>query len=217
MAGVEVKVQRSDWVRELKDPGKSAEIQRFCDYWWVAAPEGVVEPGEVPEQWGYAEVTKRRVRTIKDAPRLEREEWTPEFIASILRNQARVSDSLRRAARDEGYRAAADEFGDEKVGVLQEQLREAERKVTIAEREMDRLRSWVTTFERVVGVDLDAPKKGHGYHFNGVNAVEVGRAFKLARALVGRDYVGLPNRLRGTSENTQALADLIESLVKVES
>src|SRR5262245_2299599 len=51
LGGIEVKVSRSDWLRELKDPTKAAEIQKYCNYWWLASPEGVCEPGELPENW----------------------------------------------------------------------------------------------------------------------------------------------------------------------
>jgi hypothetical protein len=35
--GIEIKVSRNDWLKELGDPAKADEIARFCDRWWVAA------------------------------------------------------------------------------------------------------------------------------------------------------------------------------------
>src|ERR1019366_7824171 len=40
--GFEVKVSRSDWVREIKSPEKADEIAKFCDRWWVAVSDDSV-------------------------------------------------------------------------------------------------------------------------------------------------------------------------------
>src|ERR1700723_1265707 len=36
--GIEVKVSRYDWLNELKQPGKSAAVQQYCNRWWIATP-----------------------------------------------------------------------------------------------------------------------------------------------------------------------------------
>ena len=61
--GHEVKVSRSDWLRELKDPSKAGEFMRHCDRWWLVCPRGVAQPDELPEGWGMlvlSEKTERR-------------------------------------------------------------------------------------------------------------------------------------------------------------
>jgi hypothetical protein len=51
--GHEVKVSRSDWLTELKQPEKSGEFIPYMDYWWlVIADKTMVKPGELPEGWG---------------------------------------------------------------------------------------------------------------------------------------------------------------------
>lgn len=37
LTGFEIKVSRSDWLRELKEPQKADRIGRFCDRWYVVA------------------------------------------------------------------------------------------------------------------------------------------------------------------------------------
>ena len=51
IAGVEIKVSRADWLKERKDPGKSVSIQRFCKYWYVAAPAGIVPVADDEDDW----------------------------------------------------------------------------------------------------------------------------------------------------------------------
>ncbi len=53
--GFEVKGSRQDWIKELKSPEKSAPVQRFCDRWWIVAPAGIIQPGELPPTWGQFE------------------------------------------------------------------------------------------------------------------------------------------------------------------
>lgn len=55
--GIEIKVSRGDWLRELRDPVKTEIIRSNVDRIFVAAPEGVVRPdldGDVlGSEWGW--------------------------------------------------------------------------------------------------------------------------------------------------------------------
>ena len=70
--GHEVKISRSDWLNELKDPTKSAEFMKHVDYWWlVIADAKMVKPGELPEGWGMMAIGgDGQLRVFKQAPRL---------------------------------------------------------------------------------------------------------------------------------------------------
>ncbi len=48
----EIKVARSDWLRELKQPQKTAEALRHADFFWIAATPDVVKLDELPDRWG---------------------------------------------------------------------------------------------------------------------------------------------------------------------
>lgn len=54
--GFEIKVSRGDWLRELKQPTKAADGMARCDFWYLAAPPGILKPGELPDSWGYIEL-----------------------------------------------------------------------------------------------------------------------------------------------------------------
>lgn len=68
--GHEIKVSRSDWKRELKKPHKALLSMARCDFWWVAAPDGIVQPGELPEGWGLMILSDKGSRVAIQAPRL---------------------------------------------------------------------------------------------------------------------------------------------------
>src|ERR1039457_1110041 len=55
--GHEIKVSRSDWLRELKEPEKAAEFIPYMNHWWlVASDPRIVREGELPEGWGLMEM-----------------------------------------------------------------------------------------------------------------------------------------------------------------
>lgn len=51
--GYEVKVSRSDYLREVRAPEKHRTWARHCERWWIVAPDvSVVGPGDLPHGWG---------------------------------------------------------------------------------------------------------------------------------------------------------------------
>jgi hypothetical protein len=51
--GHEVKVSRSDWLAELKQPEKAAEFIPWMHYWWlVVSYRSIVRDSELPDGWG---------------------------------------------------------------------------------------------------------------------------------------------------------------------
>lgn len=50
--GFEVKVSRSDWLRELRDPSKAQAFTDHLDFMWLVAPLNVVKD-DLPDRWGW--------------------------------------------------------------------------------------------------------------------------------------------------------------------
>lgn len=105
--GVEVKVNRSDWLKELKDGSKAEAVARYCDRWWIAVgdPE-IVKAGELPRGWGLL-VPKGddSMRAKKKAP--PQEEVVPldrPFVASVMRSARKeVQPGALQEAFDNGF------------------------------------------------------------------------------------------------------------------
>jgi hypothetical protein len=53
---VEVKVSRQDWLNELKQPMKRRMAMDISNYFWFAAPVGIIKKEELPPQCGLIEV-----------------------------------------------------------------------------------------------------------------------------------------------------------------
>jgi len=84
--GHEIKANRGDWLRELKDPSKAEPVAAYMDFWWVVAPSTeVVKVDEVPKNWGLLILRGDVLTTKKQAVRLEPKPLDRPFIAAILR------------------------------------------------------------------------------------------------------------------------------------
>jgi hypothetical protein len=191
LAGIEIKVTRSDWRKEVAEPEKAAEIQKYCRYWNVAAPKGVVPVDEVPENWGLLEIDGRGVNTTKAAPRLECEPPDMLFVAAILRRAGEVmmaSDEVERTTRE-----------------LRERVAEETRKYSDARAEAYELRELanrVEAFEETSGVSINDWHAGNIgravriVHESGmVRCVERATELRNIAACIVRDLGGAMERM----------------------
>lgn len=69
----EIKVDRADLRKELKDPDKRRAAQSFATQFYLVTPIGLCKPNEIPDDVGLLEVEYRkrwgpRLHTVKEAP-----------------------------------------------------------------------------------------------------------------------------------------------------
>jgi hypothetical protein len=147
--GIEVKISRNDWKRELLKPDKAEPIAERCDRFYVATPAGLVDPFELPPAWGLLEVRKDgKVHTVKAADKREPKPLDYPFLAAIMRRvalvpspTAQMQDDLRQAAREEARKD------------VDERIKHA---VELALMPLESLRRQVAEFEAETGIQLAA-------------------------------------------------------------
>lgn len=83
--GHEVKVSRSDWLTELRDPSKAEEFRRYMDRWWLVVPDVSIVRSDLPEGWGLMACHGQRLRVVKPAPVLHPEPVPRTMLACLLR------------------------------------------------------------------------------------------------------------------------------------
>lgn len=89
--GFEIKVSRSDWLKELHKPDKAEEIGKYCHYWWIVAPDiKTVKPEELPDTWGLLVENNGKLVIAKKSTFMKPVPITYAFLAGILR---RTKDS----------------------------------------------------------------------------------------------------------------------------
>lgn len=160
LAGVEIKVSRSDWQREISSPTKSAEIQRWCKYWWVAAPKGLVRDGELPETWGLLEHcpearSKNKMVVKVQAPAMEHEPPSMAFVAAILRNVAKTAERSCAATEIRVRQELSENAVVAEAEELRNRLALAEQRLEQATRDRDCLKiaaAELVEFRQMLGV-----------------------------------------------------------------
>lgn len=98
--GHEVKISRSDWLAELRDPDKAADFIPYMHRWsLVIASAGMVHPGELPEQWGLIELRRDgTLRAAKEAPARQALPLPVDRLAALMR--AVQKTAAAQAVRD---------------------------------------------------------------------------------------------------------------------
>lgn len=96
LIGHEVKVSRSDWLTELRDPDKADAFRRYMDRWYLVAPTGVVRD-DLPAGWGLIEIRSdyggcvRSAVVTVPAPVLTPEPLPKTMLAALLRATAKTA------------------------------------------------------------------------------------------------------------------------------
>lgn len=141
--GFEIKISRSDWQVELKNPVKADELARHCDHWWIVAAKGVVRDGELPPTWGLYEIDGRGVTMKVQAPKLAEPALTREFMAALVR---RAGEFAGRNVEDEVKKRIVDaEAGLE---------RRIDERVKYRTRELERHQYTLEAFEKAAGFKI---------------------------------------------------------------
>jgi hypothetical protein len=144
--GFEVKVSRSDWVREIKSPEKADEIAKFCDRWWVAvSDDSVVRDGELPETFGLLVMRDGKLVQKVEAKVIEAPPMSRALLASILRN---ATDSLVPVDTVE---TRAQEIAAKLVDQARSDVRH---EYGNSARDLDAIKDIVAKFEAASGVSL---------------------------------------------------------------
>ena len=88
--GHEVKVSRSDWLTELRDPSKSEVFKRHMHFWWLVVPDKTIVRDDLPEGWGLIAGVKGSLRIVKQAPLLTPEPMPNSLVGALLRATTRT-------------------------------------------------------------------------------------------------------------------------------
>jgi hypothetical protein len=102
---IEVKASRGDFLKDLKQPQKQKAARNFANYFYYAAPKGLIKPEELPAWAGlFAVYDTGEGYIATEAPLLEREAPTWSFVASIIRKldptQAPMKDGVWANRKD---------------------------------------------------------------------------------------------------------------------
>ena len=90
----EVKVTRSDFLRDIRNPLKQRGARLYCDQFYFITPPDLIKPDEIPDWAGLQEVNQREpqigsvylfTKEIVPAPYLSKMRPSWPFVVSLLR------------------------------------------------------------------------------------------------------------------------------------
>lgn len=86
----EIKVSRSDFLKELRQPYKRLYAERVSNECYFVAPKGLIKEGELPEGWGLIEPIRgaRYLRVSSPAMKRKHAKWSVDFMVSLARRSA---------------------------------------------------------------------------------------------------------------------------------
>lgn len=157
--GMEIKASRADWLRELKKADKSDRFTNQCDRWYlVTTDRSIVKDGELPQDWGWLNMTKGGgLRIEKAAPKLPHASET-----AVRRGWAYAL--MRRAYEktdDDRQRALETQREELQLRHKNELEREVNRARMKDEGPFEALKKKVEEFEKVSGIKMDDWRFGH--------------------------------------------------------
>lgn len=189
--GIEYKASRTDWMRELQNPAKADEIGQYCKFWVILAPAGLIDVGDMPENWGLWEIKGRRIFRTKPPVATDYIDPHVSFVCAMLRsNRAYEPSRFFRHKLECELEDAVQERHDEAI------LRERKR--------FTELEAKVRKFEDATGLTLRWGDSAAGV------APEIVRHLDNPEAL--RDEV--QRHLRFVESHTDRLRTLVQVLQK---
>lgn len=139
--GHEVKVSRSDFMAEMKDPTKADDVGRYCDFWWLVTPAGLVKPEEIPSTWGLMELTGAGMRVKVQAPQRDAANMDRGFASAMIRRAADMESALVQAEVDK-HNANREKTMLEQIEYRTKDLRD----------QLNRRDDWAREFEDAFGM-----------------------------------------------------------------
>ncbi len=137
--GFEIKVSRADFRNELKQPEKSQPVFRYCNFWWLVTPKGLVQPVELPENWGLLELQDSGALRERVKPgKLNPDPVSVGFFASLMRRGTEADhalvDSLVKKQLAERVERAVENMRHERSAADSRREQAAERGIALLER-----------------------------------------------------------------------------------
>ncbi len=90
--GHEVKVSRSDWLTELRDPEKSGAFRPYVNRWWLVVPDLSIVRDDLPIGWGLM-LAGKGARIVKRAPKLDPLPMPRAMLAGLLRANGKTAET----------------------------------------------------------------------------------------------------------------------------
>lgn len=136
----EIKVSRSDFKNELKNPSKRAGVMACSSEFYFVVPKLMVMPSEVPRECGLIYFSDDFFETAKPAPMKDEDSVFELLMAEVRQEQAEIAE-LRRAENEADWLREAEE---ERMRDLRDEAQDLDVNLPVnPSRELGWLRNWM--------------------------------------------------------------------------
>lgn len=147
--GIEIKISRSDYKRELEDHSKAGIIHQYCHRFWIACPKDMLNKNELPAGWGLMEFDQEKLSL--------RVKVKPENRNPVAPTSGFVAAMLRRAA--ESYHQDVDQLLGTKYRAQETEIRnrlqsDFDRRVSSHKEEHAEFLQKLKQIQAATGIDL---------------------------------------------------------------
>lgn len=200
--GFEIKISRSDWLRELKQTEKADPFVERCDRWWLVCPVGVARPEEIPMLWGWMTPYKGGLRIQKPAAILPQPPDTLHRLFALGLIRRAVERGNREIMGDPLVKRALADQVDRYEGMLK---RAQESRSASRREDVEHLLAKIDRFEKSSGIKIDDWKLG-----------DVGKLAKVISQTIGSGYGNvrqdLTNQRKAFAELCNHIDQALEAL-----
>lgn len=189
--GFEIKVSRSDWLSELRNPQKADDIARYCDRWWLVVADGtIVQKGELPGAWGLYVAKGEKLYCEAQAEKQKAEPIDTLFLAAIFRRiHENVNNTVAMQARYEKGKKEGEQLARRGFDIDIEEAR----------RERDDFKRLIENFETNCGIDI------RQYRYEKPEVL--GRAFRAAVEMEGHALQWQIKQIRSVRDRLTAILE----------
>ncbi len=199
--GYEVKADRRDWLREMKNPAKAEALARHVDAWWLLTERpGIAKAEELPAPWGLVELHGDQLKTIKPCvpfPDRDHAVMRRSFAAAMLRKVAETMTPTN----------AMQPLVEERVQQALARLREGH-ELKYTQVEVQRLRQCIADFQAASGVDITR-WEGPTDIGKAVDAVLHARRWRRDTAAAHQQLSRVVNDLQAALDATEPAASVL--------
>jgi hypothetical protein len=161
LEGIEIKVSRADWIKELRSPEKAETFVRWCDKWWIATGDpAIIQAGELPDTWGHLSVVNGRLKVITPAPKLEPQPLERGFLAAMMKR-----------ARNFPTEVIDEQVAAKLALVLESKLRQRDHQAQQTRDQLAHALARIRAFERVTGLNVGCPNPEEAAVFQALKAL----------------------------------------------
>ena len=203
ITGYEVKISRTDWLKEYKSPEKAEAIFQYCDFFYlVAGSEEIFKIEEVPLTWGIYVVRGKRLILIREAPKLSPKPVAPTFLGAMF----------KRATKNMIHLSSV----QDKIDLARETGKETGKNNNLYELEQGRkqiakLTERIKNFETATGMNLD-DNRWCGYLYGSDKEKKIADAVNLILQ-GGPDR--FEERLQSLENTAQTILSQIQEAMKI--